>query len=500
MLRVRLPEYDRLDATALAALVARGEVTPPELLEAAIERVEARNPGLNAVVHRFDEEARRRATGIVPPGPFRGVPLLVKDLIALVEGQPATGSCRLFEGVISPVDSEIVRRFRAAGFVLFGQTNTPELGIMPVTEPTLRGPTRNPWNREHTPGGSSGGSAAAVAARMVPVAHGNDGGGSIRIPASACGLFGLKPTRARTSFAPQYGEVQAGLVNEHALTRSVRDSAAVLDAVAGAAPGDPYVAPPPARPFLEEVGAPPGRLRIAFDAGSLFGHTVHPDCVAAVHDAARLLEGLGHELTEARPRFDRDELVRAYLVIGAAYLRADLQALARRTGRRLDLSLVEPETAALAAAGQALSAADLAGAVVAAQAAGRQVAAFFERHDLFLTATMAHPPARVGAFARSTWERFQIQAVIHLPPFRAVIDRLLQELSAQAFERTGNTMLFNLTGQPAASIPLWWNAQSLPVGVQLAARFGDEATLLRAASQLEAARPWEGRVAPAARG
>lgn len=496
---MRLPEYDRLDATALAALVARGEVTPLELLEAAIERVEARNPGLNAVVHRFDDEARRRAAGIIPPGPFRGVPLLVKDLLALVEGQPATGSCRLFEGVVSPVDSEIVRRFRAAGFVLFGQTNTPELGIMPVTEPKLRGPTRNPWNPEHTPGGSSGGSAAAVAARMVPVAHGNDGGGSIRIPASACGLFGLKPTRARTSFAPQYGDLEAGLVCEHALTRSVRDSAAVLDAVAGSAPGDPYVAPPPARPFREEVGAPPGRLRIAFAAGSLFGHTVHPDCVAAVHDAARLLEGLGHELVEARPRFDRDGLVRAYLVIGAAQVRADLEALTRRTGRRLDLSLLEPETAGLAAAGGVLTAADLAGAVMAAQAAAREVATFFGRHDLLLTATMAHPPVRVGALARSAWERAQIQAVVRLP-FRSLVDRLLREMSAQAFEKTGNTMLFNLTGQPAASIPLWWNAKGLPVGVQLAARFGDEATLFRVASQLEAARPWEGRIAPAARG
>jgi amidase len=494
---VRLPEYDRLDATALAALVARGEVTPLELLEAAVERVEARNPGLNAVVHRFDDDARRRAGGIIPAGPFRGVPLLVKDLVAFVEGQPATGSCRLFEGVVSPVDSEIVRRFRAAGFVIFGQTNTPELGILPVTEPRLRGPTRNPWNPEHTPGGSSGGSAAAVAARMVPLAHGNDGGGSIRIPASACGLFGLKPTRARTSFAPVYGDLWAGLVQEHVLTRSVRDSAAVLDAVAGNLPGDPYVAPAPARPFLEEVGAPPGRLRVAFDQGSLFGHSVHPDCVAAVREAARLLQDLGHEMVEARPRFDREQLVRAYLVIIAAWTRAELEAGCRRAGRRLDLSLVEPETAGLAAAGRVLAADDLAGAIMTAQAASREVAAFFERHDLLLTATMAHPPARVGAFALGPWERAKVQAVTHLP-LRTVVDRLLQELAGRAFEATGNTMLFNITGQPAASLPLSWNAAGLPVGVQLAARFGDEATLLRVASQLEAARPWAERVAPAA--
>ncbi len=494
---VRLPEYDRLDATALAALVARGEVTPLELLEAAVERVEARNPALNAVVHRFDDDARRRAAGIIPGGPFRGVPLLVKDLVAFVEGQPATASCRLFDGLVSPVDSEVVRRFRAAGFLLFGQTNTPELGILPVTEPRLRGPARNPWNPEHTPGGSSGGSAAAVAARMVPLAHGNDGGGSIRIPASACGLFGLKPTRARTSFAPAYGDLWAGLVQEHVLTRSVRDSAAVLDAIAGPATGDPYVAPPPARPFREEVGAPPGRLRVAFDTGSLFGHSIHPDCAAAVRDAARLLSSLGHEVVEARPRFDRDQLVRAYLVIIAGYTRAELEAGCRRAGRPLDLSQVEPETAGLAAAGRVLSADDLAGAVNAAQAASREVAAFFERHDLFLDATMAHPPARVGAFALGPWKLIQVQAVTHLP-FRTVVDRLLQELAQSAFEATGNTMLFNITGQPAASLPLSWNAAGLPVGVQLAARFGDEATLLRVASQLEAARPWADRVAPAA--
>ena len=494
---VRLPEYDRLDATALAALVARGEVTPLELLEAAVERVEARNPRLNAVVHRFDDDARRRAAGIIPAGPFRGVPLLLKDLVAFAEGQPATGSCRLFEGLIAPVDSEIVRRFRAAGFLLFGQTNTPELGILPVTEPRLRGPTRNPWNPDHTPGGSSGGSAAAVAARMVPLAHGNDGGGSIRIPASACGLFGLKPTRARTSFAPAYGDLWAGLVQEHVLTRSVRDSAAVLDAVAGPAPGDPYVAPSPARPFLEELGAPPGRLRVAFDAGSLFGHSIHPDCAAAVRDAARLLADLGHEVVEARPRFGREELVRAYLVIIAAYTRAELEGGCRRAGRPLDLALVEPETAGLAAAGRALSADDLAGAINAAQAASREVAAFFGRHDLFLTATMAYPPARVGAFALGPWDRVQVQAVTRLP-FRTLVDRLLRELSGRAFEATGNTMLFNITGQPAASLPLAWNAAGLPVGVQLAARFGDEATLFRVASQLEAARPWGHRVAPAA--
>jgi amidase len=492
---MRLPEYDRLDATALSGLVARGEVTPAELLEAAVERVEARNPALNAVVHRFDEEARRVARETLPAGPFLGVPLLTKDLAAMVAGQPMTASCRLLDGWVAPVDSEIVRRFRAGGFVLFGQTNTPELGLLPVTEPALRGPTRNPWNLDHTPGGSSGGSAAAVAARMVPVAHGNDGGGSLRIPASACGLFGLKPTRARTSFAPSHGDLWSGFVQEHVLTRSVRDSAAVLDLVSGNVPGDPYVAPPPARPFLDEVGAPPGRLRVAFDAGSLFGHTIHPECAQAARDAARLLSDLGHEVTEARPRFSREELVGAYLVVVAANTRAELEWAANATGRVLHMRTLEPETAGLAAAGRHLSADAHAAAVSTLQRAAREVASFFERHDLFVDATMAHPPARIGAFRLRAWERLEVFAVTRLPA-RKLIDLLMREVGSRAFEATGNTMLFNQTGQPAASVPLSWSRDGLPIGVQLAARFGDEATLIRACAQLEEARPWAGRVPP----
>jgi amidase len=489
---MRLPEYDDLDATALAAMVARAEVSPAELLEAAVERVDARNPALNAVVHRFEDEARRRARGLVPGGPFRGVPLLVKDLGAMVEGQPMTASCRLLRGFVAPVDSEIVRRFRAAGFLLFGQTSTPEMGILPVTEPAMRGPTRNPWSLEHTPGGSSGGSAAAVAARMVPVAHGNDGGGSIRIPASACGLFGLKPTRARTSFAPTHGDLWGGFVQEHVLTRSVRDSAAVLDAVAGNVPGDPYVAPAPAGPFREEVGAPPGRLRVAFDAGSLFGRTIHPACARAARDAAGLLESLGHDVVEARPPFDRDELVRAYLVVVAAFTRAELEWAARATGRRLDLAQLEPETAGLAAAGRRLPADAAADALATLQRAARPVAAFFERHDLFVNATMAHPPARIGAFALRPWERLEVFTVTRLPA-RRLVELLMREVGDRAFEATGNTMLFNQTGQPAASVPLAASPEGLPIGVQIVSRFGDEATLLRVAAQLEAARPWAER-------
>ncbi len=490
---MRFPEYDTLDATALAALVAAGQLTPGELLDAALERADARDPPLNAIVHRFDEEARRRAAAALPAGPFRGVPFLLKDLLAFHRGQPLTASSRLLEGWVAPFDSEVVSRFLAAGLVPFGQTNTPEFGILPVTESRLRGPCRNPWSLGHTPGGSSGGSAAAVAARIVPAAHGNDGGGSIRIPASACGVFGLKPTRGRVSFAPAYGEPWSGLVQEHVLTRSVRDSAAMLDAIAGNLPGDPYVAPPKARPFVEEVGAPPGRLRVAFTTRSLFGRGTHPDCEAAVRSGAALLADLGHDVVGAAPRFPREELVRAYLIIVAAHTRAELEAAARLTGRRLRRELVETETWALAHAGRVLRASDLASAQTAVQRASREVAGFFEEHDLLVTPTLAHPPQRIGAFALRPFERLALAAVTRLPS-RRLVDRLVDELAGESFEATGNTMLFNQTGQPAASVPLHWNAAGLPIGVQLATRFGGEATLFRVAAQLEAARPWSGRI------
>lgn len=495
MAATRLPEYERLDATGLAELVRRREVSPAELLEAAVERADAWNPRLNAIVNRFDAEARGRAAGPLPEGPFRGVPFLLKDLVAFHRGQPLTGSCRLFEGPVAPFDSEVVRRFLEAGLVPFGQTNTPELGILAVTESRMRGPCRNPWNLAHTPGGSSGGSAAAVAARIVPAAHGNDGGGSIRIPASCCGLFGMKPTRGRVSLAPAHGELWSGYVQEHGLTRSVRDSAALLDATAGNTRGDPYAAPAKARPFLAEVGAPPGRLRVAFTTESLFGRTTHPECAEAVREAASLLAELGHTVTEARPRFSRTEAVRAFLVVLAASTRSDLEAGARRVGRRLDRRLLELETWALAVAGRTLRADDLAAAQAFGQQLGREVASFFEDHDLLLTPTMAHPPARIGALALRPAERLALEAVTRLP-FRKVIDRLIVSLAAHVFEATGNTMLFNQTGQPAASVPLHWNAAGLPIGVQLAARFGEEATLFRVAAQLEEAHSWADRRPP----
>jgi amidase len=492
---MRLPEYDRLDAVALAELVASREVTAPELLEAALERADVRNPGVNAIVARYDDDARARAKGPLPAGPLSGVPFLLKDHLAAWKGHPLTSSSRLLEGLAPAFDAEVVRRFDAAGLVTFGQTNTPELGVLGTTEPALRGPTRNPWDPTRSSGGSSGGSAAAVAARIVPAAHGSDGGGSIRIPSSACGVFGLKPTRGRVSHAPSLGESWSGLDTNGVITRSVRDSAALLDAISGPVPGDPYALPAPPGPFLAEVGAPPGRLRVAFTKESLFGRATDPECAAAVDAAARLLEGLGHEVVEARPAFSRDALVRAYLVVVAAGVASEATEGARLTGRRPGPDTLEAETWALVAAGRVLSAEDLALAELEVHRASRGIAAFFDRHDLFLTSTTAVPALPLGALASSRAERVAMRIVSRLRS-RALVEKLLSAIGARSFDATGNTMLFNQSGQPAMSLPLHFTARGLPVGVQAVGRYGDEATLFRVAAQLEAARPWADRAPP----
>jgi amidase len=492
---VHLPEYDSLDATALAALVARGQVTASELLEAALERADLRNPPVNAITARYDDEARRRAAGPLPKGPFTGVPFVIKDLMTAWKGHPMSAGSRLQAGFVPDYDSEVVKRLEGAGLVVFGTTNAPEFGILAHTEPVLHGPARNPWNPAHTPGGSSGGSAAAVAARIVPAAHGNDGGGSIRIPASDCGLFGLKPTRGRISFAPGAGEAWMGLVSEGVLTRSVRDSAALLDVLASHVSGDPYSSPARAGSFAAEVGAPPGRLRVAWTDRSLFGHGTDPECSAAVRDAARLLSDLGHEVEEAAPPLRRDELVLAYLHVVAASTAADVEVAARRTGRRPGAAVLEETTLALAAAGNALSSADLVASIEIIHAAARDLGGFFDRYDVLVTPTVAQPPPLVGALQPRTWERFALRLAAATRS-RTLIDRLFAQVGDRSFDATGFTMPFNQTGQPAMSVPLHVSASGLPIGVQVVGRFGDEATLFRLASQLEAARPWTDRMPP----
>ncbi len=465
-----------LDATSQAELVRRGELTALELVDAAIERIESLNPKLNAVVTQIFHLAREVAKGPLPQGPFTGVPFLLKDLLAALAGVRLTMGSRLMMDFSPTQDSELVRRLKRAGLIVLGKTNTPEFGILPTTEPRLFGPTRNPWAPERTTGGSSGGSAAAVAARMVPMAHANDGGGSIRIPASCCGVFGLKPTRARNPLGPNFGDLMGGLVVEHALTISVRDSAALLDATSGPDLGDPYFAPPPQRPFLQEVGADPGRLRIAFTTKAPAGFPVHPDCARAVHEAAGLCQEMGHILEEASPELDAELTNAAFMVVWSSGCASTLEGISRMTGTKPSPEQVEPTTWSLYEIGKAQSAANYLLALQFLQAMSRKVASFFQRFDLWLTPTLSEPPLPLGSFEATQEDPLQgLRRAAHFVPF---------------------TPVCNATGQPAMSVPLYWDSQGLPIGVHFVARFGEEGTLFRLAAQLEAARPWATRRPP----
>ncbi len=469
---VKWEEIAELDATAQAEHVRGGEVRPLELVEAAIERIERVNPQLNAVVTPMYEQARAAAQSS-RSGPFAGVPFLLKDLLAAYGGVRMTLGATLFREFVPDHDSELVARLKRAGLIILGKTNTPELGLVPTTEPRLFGPTRNPWDPTRTPGGSSGGSAAAVAARMVPMAHGNDGGGSIRIPASCCGLFGLKPTRARNPLGPDFGDLMSGLVVEHALTRSVRDSARLLDATAGPDVGDPYWAPPPSRPYAEEVGTEPGRLRIAHTTHAPFDEPVHPDCVRAAHEAATLCAELGHEIVEAAPTFDAERTTRWFTVVWAAGCVQTLEAAARQSGQRLKRRHMEPFTWALYEWGRRVSAADYLLSLQGLQRLARRLERFMTDYDVWLTPTLAQPPLPLGTLQGG---------------YLDLVKSFRRALAFVPF-----TPLANVTGAPAMSVPLHWNSDGLPVGVQFTARFGDEGTLFRLAAQLEAARPWAHR-------
>jgi Asp-tRNA(Asn)/Glu-tRNA(Gln) amidotransferase A subunit family amidase len=469
-------EYASLDAVGLAERVRSGDVKPTELLEAAIERAEQVNPTINAIVIPMYDEARREAQQGPPDGPFHGVPFLLKDLHLLYTGARTTYGSRLFSDHVADHDSELTARYRRAGLVVFGKSASPEFGITPTTESALFGDTRNPWNLAHSAGGSSGGAAAAVATGVVPAAHASDGGGSIRIPASCCGLFGLKPTRARIPAGPDVGEGWSGMSANHVVSRSVRDRAALLDATHGPAPGDPYHAPAPARPFLEEVGRDPGRLRIAVQTETFNDAVTHPDCVTAAEGAARLCESLGHTVETATLSIDRQALGRATQIIIASNLRATVLDRAAALGRELREDDLEPGTHAMINMARTAEAADYARAIRTIHGIGRQVARFFEGCDVLLTPTMAAPPLELGKLALSSSD---------LANF---IDNVGQAI--------GFTALFNATGSPSASIPLHWNAGGLPIGVQLTGRFGDEATLLRLSSQLEQAQPWFDRRPP----
>ena len=465
------------DGIALAALVRAGELHPAELVEAVIERIDALNPSLGCVVAPMYDEARRVAGEPLPAGPLAGVPFLLKDLLGAYAGAPLRSGCRFYRDHVPSAHSELVQRYRAAGLIVVAKTATPELGITPYTEPLLHGPARNPWDLSRTPGGSSG--------------------GSIRIPAACCGVFGLKPTRGRTPNGPERGDLWQGAAVQHALTRSVRDSAALLDLSAGPDPGAPSYPPPPARPFLDEVSAHPGRLRIAYTTRPLLGGTVDPECVAAVEDAVGLLRELGHELVEASPEVDGPAFSRAFFTLLCGETAAEVAAGERLLGRKASARDFEVPTWALALLGRNLSAGAFVGAQRTLQAVSRGVAPFFAAHDLLLTPTLSRPPVLLGALQSRGAEALLMKTLGRLNA-GSMIQRLLDLTPAveRVYEFIPFTPVFNTTGQPAMSVPLYWTPSGLPVGVQLVARFADEATLFRLAGQLERARPWAGRVPP----
>ncbi|ATB47209.1 amidase [Corallococcus macrosporus] len=474
---MNLDDYSRCDAVGLAELVRRKEVSPEALLRVAVEAIHRVNPELNAVIDTRDAQAREALEQGLPDGPFRGVPFLIKDIGVHAAGVPSDFGSRLTQGTVFPHDSALMARYRRAGLVLLGRTNTPEFGNNASTEPRLHGPTRNPWDVGRSPGGSSGGSAAAVAAGIVPVAHGNDGGGSLRIPASLCGVFGLKPTRGRNSLGPDAADIICGMGIEHVLSRSVRDSAAALDATQGPEAGDPYFAPPPRRPYLEEVSRAPGRLRIALMTASPMGGAVSPECIEAARRAARLCEELGHDVTEDALPHDGLLLHEAITTAWSATMASLVAMASHLSGREAEPDSLEATTWAVVRHGQTLTATELMRALGVFNLVSRQVGRFFQQYDVLLSPTVAAPPFPLGLLDANA-------------------PRTAREWYDHAFGHCPFTAVFNVTGQPAMSVPLHWSEEGLPIGVQFAGRYADEATLFRLAGQLEQARPWAQRRPP----
>jgi amidase len=475
-------ELARLDATAQAELLCRGEVSALDLTEAAIARITRLNPQLNAVIHQRFEAARAEARAVTPgSAPFAGVPFLVKDFLCAMEGDPIHFGTRVLRDAktCAPYDSYLARKLKAAGLVILGRTNTPELGTLPTTEPDAYGPTHNPWSLGHSTGGSSGGSAAAVAAGLVAAAHANDGGGSIRIPASECGLVGLKPSRGRTSFGPELGDCVGGLTCEGVVTRTVRDTAALLDAVAGRMPGDPYSAPPAARPYRLEVGAPTGHLRIGVRTTSPGGlGPVQDEVAAAVERVGQTLASLGHHVDVASPdALDDPDVARHFSTMYATNTAWMLDQLAAYSGRPVTADDVDPLNWALAELGRLCPAPQLIDTFNWIHGYTRRVASWWEGgFDLLLTPTLPEPPPLLGHFRPDP------------------DDPTAAGFRATAF--AAFTLPFNATGQPAISLPLHWTADGLPVGIQLVAAYCGEDVLIRVAAQLEEALPWAERRPP----
>ena len=505
-------EYRQHDALALADLVRKGAVTPTELLDAAIAQAEAQ-PALNAIVTPLYEQGRHMLDRL-PDGeagqqmPFRGVPFLLKDLELEWAGTPLKSGCRGYAGYVSATDSFAVTKYKEAGLIFFGKTNTPEFGLTPYTEPELYGPARNPWNLAYSPGGSSGGSAAAVAAGIVPVASASDGGGSIRIPASCCGLFGLMPSRGRTSLGPGLGELWQGAVRSHVVSRTVRDSAAFLDITAGTSPGDPYTMGKPGESFLGQVGqhptgdphrrTGPGKLRIALTTQHPFpGHQTHADCVGAVQKTARLLESLGHTVEEIALPYDHTVLSETYLTMVLSETGATIRELSdylKRPARRTDMEL---NTWALARISEAYSAVDSSYHKRRWNTLARRMGELHQTYDLLLMPTLSRPPIRIGELQNTSAENQLMKIVDAVGGLKFLKGgKQIDQLAEKAFGYIPFAPIANMTGQPSMSVPLHQSAGGLPIGSMFTAALGNEALLFRVAAQLEHAQPWAGNWPP----
>lgn len=482
----------------LAALVDRGEVHPAELLESAIARAEEIDSTLNPLAYKMYGQARKMASGDLPAGPFRGVPFLVKDLIQRIPGVPTQMGSRFWQGWVPDGATTLYQRWLDAGVVPFAKTTTPELGIPPITESELCGPTRNPWNPERTSGGSSGGSGVAVSARVVPMASGGDGGGSIRIPASCCGVFGMKPTRARNPAGPFASENWGGFVAEHVLSVTVRDSAAMLDATHGIEPTAPYAAPPVVGTFLDAVTTEPRKLRIGFHSEPAFPVNAHPDCVAALADAARLCEQLGHDVEEIAPEHPQREISRAFVTVYASNIAADIRDGEQERNRKATRRDFEVSTWIARVLARSINSEELVVAQRFLQAEARRLVRRFGHYDAILTPTLCKPPVEIGALEPKGVESW-LQQIVTATGFKAPlkIPGVIEQAVIEMLRFAGFTQVANFTGQPSMSVPLHWNGQNLPIGVMFTGRFGDEQTLFGLAAQLERARPWFDRRPPA---
>lgn len=470
---ITFAEYAQHDGLALAAQIRTGAIEVRDVLATALAAIDRLNPTLNAVTLMMTEQAEAAVAAGLPDGPYTGVPFLLKDLSPTAAGVPASAGSRFFGGVTKPYDTELVSQWKRAGLVMLGKTNTPECGSSGSTEPVATGPTHNPWVLGYTPGGSSGGSAAAVAAGIVPAAHASDGGGSIRGPASCCGLVGLKPTRGRNSLAPDAGEAWQGFVAEHVVSRSVRDSAALLDATAGYRLGDPHVAPLPRRSFLEEASAPPGKLHIGVALSGLNAKKFHPDAAAAVAHAAHLLADLGHEVEEASPDYESELLLDAFMTFFAAGVGHAIEEHSAASGKVPGPDLIEANNLWLWEQSKRIGCTDYLRAIAKVNTTSRQFARFFATYDLWLTPTMAEPPPAHG---------YLYADVDDVPEF-----------FRRLWEFNPINWAYNANGHPAITLPLHWNEVGLPIGVMLGGRFGDEGLLFRVAGQLEEAAPWRDR-------